>query len=543
MKRIILLLTLLLLATQPSQAQKKECLTDACKQPKISPVITTPAAPAPGPISSPFAPKTPTDRRFIINGGEPGLDTGCTFRNGGPLRIELPINRVVGKTDGEGRLSNPVGLFQNKIIPKGFVTLSMPAFDVDVNPPSGLPPEVDAVFFNGEQIGELTGGNNIWKENTWPIPIDKVRFGIEGGPSTPSRPGINVIEIRIDQASGSDENWCTAIDWAEITFEAMYPVVMVHGNSQDSDFWTDQGFVQPFTQQMIPFDSSISMDPDAADIAVQSEELKRLIKASADRFGVKHLHIVAHSKGGLDVRDFLKVRIPELRQGGVELGILSLSTLSTPHHGSAGADYVLDAEEVSILQGIPNSSNPERAALARVMPTNDGYPNLRTDYVQRTFNPSNRPLPTTMSVDGETNPVSYFSFAADANLNRNRDRTGPLIEENEAEGIEVAFGIDITSIPGGRAGMQEVYRLMGIVSSTEVVPHPTVTHPLTGEPVQIVRENRYRGGFRLNDFLVTVDSARFPGFLPQEYVGANHATISRPFVANRVISVIRSIKW
>lgn len=560
MKRTFLLLTLLLLAAQLAPAQKGECQNDgpqrgACEQPTnsvktsearapssaaafASAAVSAAAAPAPGPVSSQFQPKTPTDRRFVVNGGG-GLDTGCTFRSGGPLRIELPIARVVGETDGEGRLSNPVGLIQNGIVPKGYVTLSMPAFDVDTG---GSPPEVDVVYFNGQPIGQLTGGNGIWKENSWPIPIDMVRFGRQGSEGSPSTPGVNVIEIHIDQASGNEQNWCTQIDWAEVTFEAMYPVVMVHGNAQDSNFWTGMGFVEPFRQQMIPFDASISMNPDAADIHVQSGQLMNLIKARADQFGVKHLHLVAHSKGGLDVRDFLVRRIPELRGNGTELGILSLSTLSTPHHGSAGADYALDAEEISALLGVPNSQNPLRAALAKAMPTNDGHPHLRTDYVQRTFNPSNRPLPTTMSVDGETNPVSYFSFAADANLNRSRDAGGPTIQPNEMEGVEV-LGISVSSIPYGTDTVQEVYRLMGTVASTDVVDHPTETNPLTGDPVRIIVENRYRGGFRLNDFLVTVDSARYPGFQAEDYVGANHATISRPFVANRVINVIRRIRW
>ena len=450
MKKVFLTLTLLLLAAPLTQAQKGDCQNDgpdrgncgqtatpaktsrARRAPSAAAVttasVTAAAAPAPGPISSPFPPKTPTDRRFVVNEGE-GLDTACTFRAGGPLRIKLPINRVVGDTDGEGRLTDPAGLLRNGIIPKGFVTLSMPAFDVDVE---GVPPEVDTVYFNGEPIGELTGGNNIWKENTWPIPIDKVRFGRKGEEGQPSAPGINVIEIHIDQASGSEQNWCTRIDWAEITFEAMYPVVMVHGNAESGKFWTRMGFVEPFRQQMIPFDATISMDPKAADISVQSEQLMRLIKERADQFGVKHLHVVAHSKGGLDMRDFLVQRIPQLRrEQKVELGILSLSTLSTPHHGSVGADYALDANEVGILMGIENSDNPKRAALAKIMPTNPGHPNLRTDYVQQNFNRSNRPLPTTMSVDGETNPVSYFSFAADANTNGTRDSCGPTIQELE----------------------------------------------------------------------------------------------------------------
>jgi pimeloyl-ACP methyl ester carboxylesterase len=538
-KRIILLLTLLLLATQPSQAQKKECLTDACKPPKISPTTTTLAAPAPGPISSPFPPETPTDHRFIINGAPTGLDTTCTFRNGGPLRIELPINRVVGNTDGQGKLTNPAGLLQNGIIKKNFVTLSMPAFDVDVNPPSGLPPEVDTVFFNGEQIGQLTGDNNIWKENTWPILIDKVRFGIKGSNGAPSTPGINVIEIHIDQASGSALNWCTAIDWAEIIFEAAYPVVMVHGNGQDSGFWQKFNFTQPFADALYPFDATISLSPKSDSISQQSTRLAAELKKRADQFGVKHIHIVAHSKGGLDTRDFLAHKRP------ADLGVLSLITLSTPHHGSVGADYVLDAKQADLEFDWPDNEIEKRTLLARAIgffstqneTARNATEDMRPRWVDGEFNPENRPkLPYVTTVDGETNEVFYYSFGADANVNRSPNHS---IESSETEGVEV-FGIPLGGFEFVRNTVEEVYHIMGEVKSVDVVQSTTKFNS-AGEPLWVIKENRYKGGFRLNDFLVTVDSAHLPRFTPQLFESGNHATVTKPGVAAKVLRLIRGI--
>ena len=68
-----------------------------------------------------------------------------------------------------------------------------------------------------------------------------------------------------------------------------------------------------------------------------AELLGVFIPALAAEFGAKHAHLVAHSKGGLDVREFLASTIPP------NFGVLSLTTLSTPHHGSVGADYALDS--------------------------------------------------------------------------------------------------------------------------------------------------------------------------------------------------------
>ena len=562
MKNVFFTLTILLLLTSSAWAQDPKCQNDGpnrqpCEQPTASSrsasltsssasarlsVSALAAAPAPGPVTSGIQPRTPTDSRFIVNEGA-GLDTGCTYRSGGPLRITLPVERVVGEVNGEGYLVDPVGLFSKGIISKGYATLRLPAFDIDVNGAQGRPPELDSIYFNGEPIGQLTGDNGIWKVNEFPITIDKLRFGKKGSNGSPSAPGMNVIEIRIDELSAPDENWCMAIDWAEVSFEAMYPVVMIHGNGQSGDFFSDTGFIQPFEREMIPFDNSIGMSPSAASIDANSSQLAQLIPSRAAMFGVKHIHLVTHSKGGLDVRDFLVRKLPQ------NLGILSVSTLSAPHHGSVGADYVLDAERINTIAGIANSDNAGRVALAKAMPSNGGHPNLRTDFVRRTFNPGNvSNLPRSMTVDGETKPVSYFSFAADANLDHSRDNTGPTIQTSNANGRDETegsgpLGIPMSFIPYGERAVQEVYRIMGRVASTSVVER-TVTEPVTNRivTVPVLVENSYRGGFRLNDFLVTVDSARLPGFLAQEYVGANHYTIARPFVAERVINVIRSVR-
>lgn len=567
MKSTFSILAVLLLATLTTHAQKVKCQNDGpdrkpCEQ---SSVPTPPsssegmsmsmmsmsatsapasaATVAPGPVTSPAKPNYSTDSRFVVNEGT-YLDTGCTYRSGGPLRIPLPIKRFVGETDGQGFLTNPAGLVQNGIVANK-LKLRMPAYDVDMQ---GDPPEVDKVFFNGHEIGVLTGANGVWKINEFTIPVEWVRFGKKGESGAPSIESVNEIEIQIDTASGGEERWCTYIDWIELSVEAMYPVIMVHGNSQSGEFWEKRGFVQPFRQQMIPFDNSISFDPKAAPIEANSAQLATELPKRAKQFGVKHIHIVAHSKGGLDVRDFLARRLPELSDED-RIAVLSVSTLSTPHHGSVGADYILDAETAGTILGIPNSDNPYRARLAELLPSNDGYPNLRVDYVERIFNPENQPnLPLTNWVEGEDNRVSYFSFAADANLNRSRDAGGPTIQPNETEGFDF-LGINISSIPQGLGAIQEVYRILGTVEYTYTQEREVEVPVLGGTTtVTIVSEKKYadppnaRPGFRLNDIFVTVDSARLPKFVAQPYVGANHATISDPFVAQRVIAAIRSVR-
>src|SRR6266496_157453 len=70
--------------------------------------------------SSPFDPPDANDATFVVDQGA-GLDTGCTFRSGGPLVFTIKVGRVVG---------NVQTLKQNGLI-ADTAELDMPAFDVD----------------------------------------------------------------------------------------------------------------------------------------------------------------------------------------------------------------------------------------------------------------------------------------------------------------------------------------------------------------------------------------------------------------------------
>lgn len=57
------------------------------------------------PRTSPFEPPEEGDTTFIVDAA-PGLDTGCTFRGGGPLIFEIEVKRVVGDVNSAGNLVN-----------------------------------------------------------------------------------------------------------------------------------------------------------------------------------------------------------------------------------------------------------------------------------------------------------------------------------------------------------------------------------------------------------------------------------------------------
>ena len=54
---------------------------------------------ATGPRTSPFDPPPESDIQFVVDSAPGDLDTGCTFRGGGPLEFDVEIARWVGPVD------------------------------------------------------------------------------------------------------------------------------------------------------------------------------------------------------------------------------------------------------------------------------------------------------------------------------------------------------------------------------------------------------------------------------------------------------------
>jgi hypothetical protein len=489
----------------------------------------------------PLAPRQTTDSRFV--GRSPSK---CVTSSGGPLTIPVNINRVVGAPAGDGTLSNAQLLTDAHVISQA-ATLRLPVFHRILAGSTGE--THDHIRFNGNEIGllggqaTLRGPNETWTLNSFDVPISLLRFG-QRNPGQAPTPGNNVIEIQVDtQSPSGQENWCTASDWAELSFNAVAPVIMIHGNGQGDDgqggqFWAGAilgdktrlqmpfSFISALDAAGLVYDNSISMK--TATIATNGDLLAALIPRKAAEFGAKHVHLVAHSKGGLDSRDFLARTIPP------NFGVLSLTTLSTPHHGSAGPDYQLDAVGASAM----DSDDATRTLIGQRSPPNPGTSNLRVSFVED-FNQTNIPLlPTHLTVDGEERPVVYQSISADANLDDSKSFFGnPTIEYSETAGIP-GQGSLLDTI--WALVVEQVYRLIGNVVSTHAQTIDVTT--MIGDsavtvPVKVVRQT-LSPAFILNDFAVNVDEARIEPFVEITSVKANHSTIASPDVARIVIGAI-----
>ncbi|MEI5638827.1 MULTISPECIES: esterase/lipase family protein [unclassified Pseudoalteromonas] len=258
---------------------------------------------------------------YVIDNGS-GLDTGCTYKSEGPLRININIPKVLNDSvlhNGRIDVTKLPDLVAQKVI-GSTVMLSMPIFDVD-SEYSGPDrnPEIDKVSFNGKYVGTLQGKNLRWTETRLEVPIEEVIFGQNN-------------EVKVDIDTANDGNyWCMSVDWVAAEFDVALPIVLIHGINAQKDSWDDDsapGILASLDELGIKYERfSLHANGTAETNAyLMAEKITPFLE------GIKSekVHIIAHSKGGLDTQ--------YLQAIGADFGIASLSTFSTPHLGSVAAD-------------------------------------------------------------------------------------------------------------------------------------------------------------------------------------------------------------
>ena len=484
--------------------------------------------------TSPFDPLEATDTNFVVDDST-GLDTECTFRNEGPLKFDIEITRYVGEVDQDGYLIDPTSLIQENLISEDAL-LRMPVYDVDYDVSNydelkdGILPERDVVFFNGVKIKRsgtaesyLIGENKTWILNEFIVPIEIIKFPERTLPGNNAKAVKNDIEIRIDQANignivedeEDDQYWCAAVDWAALSFKAMPPLLLIHGNNSDGDFWERRGFTAILNQHGIVYDNSINLP--TTTVALNAQQLNSIIPEVAKSLGVQNIQIIAHSKGGLDTRDFLSRFYPTLEKTK-KLKVHTFITLSTPHRGSVGADLI---RAVELLQDYKIANENDRTELAEFL--SDNYSqnqynanfNLSTEFV-RNFNATNR-LPKS---------IRYFSLGADADINNNNS-----LERNEYQEMLDEAGRSNTWDIFVNNKMNTMYSGIGGFSSVTI--RNTGEKTFWGTEIWEVVENP-TASFQLNDMMVTVNSARY-SFNWIGQFDKNHASVADQEIANAVL--------
>ena len=113
-----------------------------------------------------------------------------------------------------------------------------------------------------------------------------------------------------------------------------YPILLVHGmgfrDNKRISYW---GRIPKMLEEMGCVVYYGHQDSNA-DIETNGKHLAERIKQIVDETGCEKVNIIAHSKGGLDSR----YAISSL---GMHTYVASLTTLSTPHHGSKTVDILM----------------------------------------------------------------------------------------------------------------------------------------------------------------------------------------------------------
>ncbi|MCM1494891.1 MAG: hypothetical protein NC089_03740 [Bacteroides sp.] len=123
-----------------------------------------------------------------------------------------------------------------------------------------------------------------------------------------------------------------------------YPVLMVHGmgfrDRKHINYW---GRIPKVLEKLGCRIYYGGQDSNAS-IKTNGEVLKNRIEEIIRENGVEKLNVIAHSKGGLDIRYAISTL-------GIGERIASLTTINTPHHGSLTVDALLKVPDVLIRFG------------------------------------------------------------------------------------------------------------------------------------------------------------------------------------------------
>jgi len=119
-----------------------------------------------------------------------------------------------------------------------------------------------------------------------------------------------------------------------MSFAMKYPVLLVHGMGfRDNKLIGYWGRI-PKALEMAGCDVYLGHQDSNADIKTNAEHLSQRIDQIIRETGAEKINIIAHSKGGLDCRYALSTL-------GAGDKVASLTTISTPHHGSKTMDLLM----------------------------------------------------------------------------------------------------------------------------------------------------------------------------------------------------------
>ena len=463
--------------------------------------------------TSPFEPPKEDLGIYAINGGA-GLDTACTYRSAGPLIVKLKVPATMNELElnGDGTLKNPAKLVAAKIIGAN-ARVRFPVYDIDSSAQvQGAQPEIDIVSFNNRQIKTLQGVTNQWTDDTLTIPIGQVRFD-----SPRSRGVLNELKIDVDQGNiGAGEFWCMNMDWISIEFDAAPPIVLFHGINSDASTWDNAdapGVLDALNNAGVLWDR-YSTGSNGRSFS-NAKDLRGKVVAFLNPLKSTKVNVIAHSKGGLDAQMMQWLyKIPR---------VVSLTTFSTPHLGTAAGDLAIIAKD-SVDDKVNLGWDPDGWVASYVDtwtfgqgPQLPGLRDLTTYEATAAIGAGRR---------GNISPT--FTIGTDADGNKNL-----ALEVAESAGVFPAIA---------HYAAVRSWVVTAIVASAPIVRYRTV--PGTFYGVRTVLDYRTTiVGYRPNDIVVTIQSAH-PPYATQYGNGSgfNHSTIKQGSLIPGILAKILPLR-
>jgi pimeloyl-ACP methyl ester carboxylesterase len=337
----------------------------------------------------------PDDRTFVNNDGAV-LGPGAN-----PLTVD--VTRYAGPTTGAHTLLYADDLVMTGLA-SGKAVLRIVGFGVQ-------PDKHHVVSFNGVPVDQLNPADNSppylkpagcdWSVTTFKVPFGSVRFPASrgsGGGGPPAQP--NTVAVSVDGTPA-----CLKVKGMSLSIKVMSPIILIHGNESNGGFFGRQGFGDGLDEKRLHWDNSILLPGATRERSAQN--LLAFVPGIVQSFGVDSVHLVAHSKGGLDTREYLELYQPSQVP---PFTVLSFTTLSTPHNGSILADIsVAQSKAVKRAAKIEYPGLPAWALIVgEYLTPSLGWPSLTIEDCAH-FNARN--------VDALPEGVIYNSVASDMDKN------------------------------------------------------------------------------------------------------------------------------
>lgn len=353
------------------------------------------------------------------------------------------------------------------------------------------------------------------------------------GPPEENCPGLNKLSFQYSTSPALNllglgvENISLVGRGRLLSFSAMAPVYLATGCcSEDQSFW-NKTVVSPNTLAQALTDANIPHyrpDPQTqagrpeflplnGTIKQGAEELAKRLLTTTKIFGFKWLHLVGHSKGGLNSRYILGKRLME--ENGV--GIRSLVTMNTPHKGAVGADLiaaVLDPDDPALYD--LNGGLLDLVVENRVQ--EESKSNTQFDLSTASLHAFNvnldfRDPPVTTQVGLTTKIVEVRTTVSDTNLDASQENldivnaAGKVISYNERNiGIAEAKGFvefsPVVDLPLVASIADDLYNFIGTTSGVTLSRYWTFSIPHVIPVAQ-------HGPFKFNDSTVALDSQSY----------------------------------